>query len=400
VIPVFGTAAVLTAPPAPLLSAGYVPGNTLAAQHLNWVYYHLTKELNNLLVAGGISQSTVDDTQIVQAIRGMVPGDSTIGSQIRAITPTPYSYGTSQSPSAASLKGLIFWEVTAAGSTTQDFSLGASAAGVEIIVYNSGAGICTVKLSAAFLPQLASGQRQAWRWNGSVWDQSANNRIPVYTNGALGTIHIAGDTDFFLNNTTSLTLPPSSDGIPYGTLLTFRNVAGGFTTTINANSGQTIGVYGTNFVLGNADDYVVFKWFTALNQWGVMATNGPVQSSSQTASTTTSTTGAWTAIANGLSLGSLPPGIYDFELAVTFNQNDISGTLSVAVGNGTSPISEYVHAGLGPSGGFYPMKVSLRGYVLTAAATIQGLYYSNVSGDNIIYSSTHTIGKITARRIG
>lgn len=71
-IPVFGTAAILIAPLPSLQSAGYVAGNTLAAQNLNYYLFHLTKEMNNLLTSGGISQSTLDDTQITQAIQALI----------------------------------------------------------------------------------------------------------------------------------------------------------------------------------------------------------------------------------------------------------------------------------------------------------------------------------------
>ena len=69
--PVFGTAAVLVAPSAPLLASGYVAGNSLAAQNYNWMWYHLTKELNNLLAAAGVTQNTLNDSQLVQAIFGV-----------------------------------------------------------------------------------------------------------------------------------------------------------------------------------------------------------------------------------------------------------------------------------------------------------------------------------------
>ena len=69
--PVFGTAAVLVAPSAPILVSGYVAGNGLAAQNYNWMWYHLTKELNNLLAVAGVVQNTLNDSQLVQAIFGV-----------------------------------------------------------------------------------------------------------------------------------------------------------------------------------------------------------------------------------------------------------------------------------------------------------------------------------------
>ena len=93
-IPIFGTAAVLIAPSAPLLSTGYVPGNTLAAQHLNYYLFHLTKELNNLLALAGISPSGAVDTQVGAAVQWV----ATAGVVVSLTTSSPYTlaaYGAS-----------------------------------------------------------------------------------------------------------------------------------------------------------------------------------------------------------------------------------------------------------------------------------------------------------------
>jgi hypothetical protein len=66
------TASLLTAPPAALLAAGYAPGNTWAAQHFNFTWYHLTRELNNVLTAAGISQNAAIDTQLLAAIEALI----------------------------------------------------------------------------------------------------------------------------------------------------------------------------------------------------------------------------------------------------------------------------------------------------------------------------------------
>ena len=90
----FGTAAVLIAPSAPLLSTGYVPGNTLAAQHLNYYLFHLTKELNNLLALAGISPSGAVDTQVGAAVQWV----ATAGVTVLLTTGSPYTlaaYGAS-----------------------------------------------------------------------------------------------------------------------------------------------------------------------------------------------------------------------------------------------------------------------------------------------------------------
>jgi len=71
-IPIFGTSAVLVAPPAPLLSSGYVAGNTLVAQHFNYQLNHLTKELNNVLSMAGVTQNASVDTQLTTAIQILI----------------------------------------------------------------------------------------------------------------------------------------------------------------------------------------------------------------------------------------------------------------------------------------------------------------------------------------
>ena len=67
-IPSFATAGVLTAPSGALITSGYIPGNPLAAQHLNWYLNHLTLELNNLLTLGGVVQNSAVDTQVGTAV--------------------------------------------------------------------------------------------------------------------------------------------------------------------------------------------------------------------------------------------------------------------------------------------------------------------------------------------
>jgi hypothetical protein len=71
-IPIFGTSAVLVAPPAPLISSGYVAGNTLVAQHFNYQLFHLTKELNNVLIAAGVVQNATVDTQLRDSILTLI----------------------------------------------------------------------------------------------------------------------------------------------------------------------------------------------------------------------------------------------------------------------------------------------------------------------------------------
>ena len=157
-IPVFGTAAVLVAPNAGLLSTGYVPGNPLAAQHLNFYLYHLTKELNNVLTAVGMSQSTADDTQITQAIGRTNSVISTSGAVI----------------TAAQFVGNALVQFTnAAGSSNYLIGSGAARPGIELIVEAlSGSGVMIVNgTGSAFL---GSGAVRLL-WDGVQWCKIGGN---------------------------------------------------------------------------------------------------------------------------------------------------------------------------------------------------------------------------------
>ena len=170
-IPIFGTAAVLVAPSAPLLSTGYVPGNPLAAQHLNFYLYHLTKELNNVLTAVGMSQSTADDTQITQAIGRTNSVISTSGVVI----------------TAAQFVGNALVQFTnAAGSSNYLIGSGAARPGIELIVEAlSGSGVMIVNGGgSAFL----SAGAVRLLWDGSQWCKIGGNAfLQTFTSGSAST---------------------------------------------------------------------------------------------------------------------------------------------------------------------------------------------------------------------
>ena len=92
-IPSFSTGGVLTAPPGALITGGYVPGNTLAAQHLNWYLNHLTMEINAVLTASGVAQNSAVDTQLRDSIVALGGGLPTpvadLGYRLPLGVPTP-----------------------------------------------------------------------------------------------------------------------------------------------------------------------------------------------------------------------------------------------------------------------------------------------------------------------
>jgi hypothetical protein len=216
----------------------------------------------------------------------------------------------------------------------------------------------------------------------------------VSTSGALGVIAPTVDTTYIFTAASTTTLPASPIS---GQQLTFKAKTTA-TSTISANSGQTIGTTtSTSFVLYAQEDYVTLEW-DGTSIWYVVATNGPVQSSSQTGATYFGVQTTWTALGNGLTLGSVSPGIYDLEMDVNVNPGGYAAQ-GIAIGNGTTPVSNA--AGTAINTGPVGIHVALKGYVLSASATIQGLYYafSSPSG-TAIYASPYYVGRITARRIG
>ena len=230
---------------------------------------------------------------------------------------------------------------------------------------------------------------------------ASNTSIINSASGALGTATQVTDSFYEFTATGSLTLPKYPEN---GCVYTIKNKSSA-TVTINANTtgvSQTIGTTtSTAFLLYAQEDYVVLRYSLADTTWYVVATNGPVVSSNQTAQTVASTVEAWTAIGNGLTLGTLGPGVYDLAMDVGV-QTPANASLGVGIGSGTTLISNPGGATVPLAGNPETLGVHLmkRNYVLTSSATIQGIYYfSGVSGV-IVYSSLYYVGVITARRIG
>jgi hypothetical protein len=128
-----------------LITGGYVPGNTLAAQHLNWYLNHLTMEINAVLTAGGVAQNSAVDTQLQSAILNQV---LSLGGQ-------GYLAKNSGSPfnlSLTTLYGTV--DVTAGGSAyvvKLPDAATAYAVGYEVDIRkaDAGAGYVTVQLQTA-----------------------------------------------------------------------------------------------------------------------------------------------------------------------------------------------------------------------------------------------------------
>jgi len=133
-IPSFATAGVLTAPSAALILNGYVPGNPLAAQHYNWMWGHLTLELNNLLTLGGVVQNASYDNQVGTAVSNVVQQALAIMNCVRMTTGSALTVPIGSGTIITALGSGSTYTVTlpSAGS--------ALAAGFEVDIQNHNAG--------------------------------------------------------------------------------------------------------------------------------------------------------------------------------------------------------------------------------------------------------------------
>ena len=228
---------------------------------------------------------------------------------------------------------------------------------------------------------------------GTSWATALINlgqRGIVSTSGTIGALTVTCDTDYILTAASTVTLPASPI---IGQRLTFKAKTTA-TSTITANAAQTIGTTtSTSFVLYAQEDYVTLEW-DGTSIWYVVATNGPILSSNQNGATSCNSISTWTAIGNGLSLSIIQPGIYDIDIDCTLGA---AGYLGVAIGNSITPISS-ISCVADDAGS--PGHSSVKAYILSTAALIQGIYYSTAAGGASFLYQTYSIGRITARRIG
>jgi hypothetical protein len=244
---------------------------------------------------------------------------------------------------------------------------------------------------------------------GAQWPatlQANGPRTIDATSGTLGTLTVTTDITYLLVGATTATLPPPTMA---GQRITFKN-CGNFTSTISTGSNY-LGSYcnGPNgsFSLYAMEDYVTFE-ADGGSTWRVFATNGPVQSSSQTAGFGPNAVDVWVSMSGiGLTLGTLAPGIYDIEMDCTLAQLAAASSaygIYVAIGRELTPISDsagiMAQASTVTAYAIGSVHVFVKNYILTSPDTIQGVIYSDSLNGQVAYNSPHTIGKITARRIG
>ena len=196
---------------------------------------------------------------------------------------------------------------------------------------------------------------------------------------------------------------PLASTIVAGTRYTFKKKVAANTVTINrSGSPDVIGTTtSTAFILYGQEDYVTFECDPTNSIWYIVATNGPILSSSQTASTTTSnTTPTWVAVGNGLALTNLAPGVYDIEAIASLTMATNAGYVTLGLTNVLSPISNCIQSTYIANSYTVPIYVAIKNYVLSTTATINLSYYGTSAGSSIPYVATYQAGKIQARRIG
>lgn len=151
---------------------------------------------------------------------------------------------TSASNTPAALNGNYLYNVGAAGATSQNFTAGATTAGMTLGVYNSGAGAVTVTLATGISFTLAQYEMALMTWNGATWSSVA---VPAAT--ITGTSFTLAATDprrsFIVNPSGTFTFNAPSAASILGEDLDVVNIPGsGYVVGIAPNGADAIGPAG------------------------------------------------------------------------------------------------------------------------------------------------------------
>jgi hypothetical protein len=281
---------------------------------------------------------------------------------------------------------------------------------VEIKKVDSGAGAVQIAPNGSDVIDAAGNNSiyLGYRWQGvrltdvaaNVWEvQPIGKRTVVSATLSGVTLIDSLDTDFLFTGASTVTLPAK----PFpGQRMTFKaNTAA--TSVISANSGQTIGTTSsTSFSLYAQEDYVTLEW-DGTGIWYVVATNGPIYKVIQTTSASLFLPGGWRILGDP-SLGTLQPGVYNFELDLTVAlMANSDSEIAFAIGNGTTPmVQRSCLASIVSGDSWYPLHLAERNYKLSSASVIRTLFFPNKEGlvGEVMFDSTRIVGQITAQRIG
>ena len=249
---------------------------------------------------------------------------------------------------------------------------------------------------------------------GSNWAAALSAGINGHSQATTASISINGGyqnfiQDIFYGAGSCQVYLPAIASIPFGGSITVNNVSNN-RVDIWAQVGEQIGYY--NGASGNrtfslyATGDTVTLIHAASGMFLVAYTNGPELVSTQSSNSSATTSGAWAFVGSGLSLGTLPPGVYDVTAVVTIScytgSNQLTSNYRMALFYASTLFGPIiVHNGPSAEVGTLttPVSVSAR-IILSASAIVQLGYYWNGYGSANIPYDTLTIGKITARRIG
>ncbi len=210
-IPTFASGAVygvgIISPSASLLSTGYVAGNTLSAQFLNFYLWGITAELNSVLAAGSVAQNSIVSNQVLTALQN--------------ITGTGYTVLSSGSPYSAAAVGGAYVvtatpftfklpAATGSGDRIRVINGKGAVAGLITVTPNGTDAIANAGNVSVFLQNVDQGGNPTLQWIeltdnvAGTWDVTGGQFCPaqsVDTNGSQ--YHLGKFHHLPLGNTTS-----------------------------------------------------------------------------------------------------------------------------------------------------------------------------------------------------
>jgi hypothetical protein len=203
-IPSWATGGVLSAPPTPLITTGYVAGNSLAAQNFNWILNHITLELNNVLTDGGQAQNSAVDTQLRSAIRAMILSKVWPSLYIALSVGSPYSLVNGSYGTVDVTAGATGYQVVLPSAQS------ALAIGFEVDLRKADSGSGSVLVTVAAGDYLAGYLNGTWQ----VTEQYGHVKVrPVQVGGAYGWIVESCDGTVYRNVITSTQTASTATGI-------------------------------------------------------------------------------------------------------------------------------------------------------------------------------------------
>lgn len=262
-IPSFATAGVLTAPSGALIASGYIPGNPLAAQNLNWFLNHLTLELNNLLTLGGVVQNSAVDTQVGTAVLNVSRA------AVAILNSVVLTAGVSANIPVGS--GTVVIKTGSTFTANLPSAASAYAASFEVDIRNENAGATGGSGSVRVAP--LAGDYLAGYLNGTweVTEQGGHVRLrpspigggnygwlvtscdgTVYRNVITSTSTVAATAGTWYNQGGSITLAPGIYELSWSATLTANTATYVSATLSTGNNSETDKDFSSSMTIGSA----------------------------------------------------------------------------------------------------------------------------------------------------